>query len=56
MRRRDFLRLVVSATAQQQGKTRRIGYLDYGAGIFPSGAFGFDIAPMLLAHADEVIE
>ena len=47
MRRRDFLGLTVSVTAawpltaraQQQGKTRRIGYLDYGAGILPNGEF-----------------
>jgi putative ABC transport system substrate-binding protein len=47
MLRRDFLGLIASATAawpltadaQQQIKTRRIGYLDYGAGILPSGEF-----------------
>lgn len=47
MRRRDFLRLIVSVTAawplstyaQQQDKTRRIGYLDYGAGMLPNGEF-----------------
>jgi len=47
MRRRDFLGLIASVTgasafaarAQQQIKTRRIGYLDYGAGILPNGEF-----------------
>jgi putative tryptophan/tyrosine transport system substrate-binding protein len=47
MRRRDFLGLMVSVTAawpfsayaQQQNKPRRIGYLDYGAGILPNGEF-----------------
>src|SRR4051812_27539949 len=46
MRRRDFLGLVASSTAAwpfaaaaQQRTPRRIGYLDYGAGILPSGGF-----------------
>jgi putative tryptophan/tyrosine transport system substrate-binding protein len=47
MRRRDFLGLMASVTAawpvttyaQQQGATRRIGYLDYGAGVLPNGEF-----------------
>lgn len=47
MLRRDFLGLIASATAawpltadaQQQIKTRRIGYLDYGAGVLPTGEF-----------------
>jgi putative tryptophan/tyrosine transport system substrate-binding protein len=47
MRRRDFLGLIGSVTtawpfaadAQQQIKTRRIGYLDYGAGTLPNGEF-----------------
>src|SRR5215471_2058386 len=47
MRRRDFLGLMASVTAawpftadaQQQSKPRRIGYLDYGAGVMPNGEF-----------------
>jgi putative ABC transport system substrate-binding protein len=45
MRRRDVLGLIASAAwpftadAQQQSKPRRIGYLDYGAGILPNGEF-----------------
>jgi ABC-type uncharacterized transport system substrate-binding protein len=47
MRRRDFLGLIGSITAawpfvahaQQPAKIRRIGYLDYGAGLSPGGGF-----------------
>jgi putative ABC transport system substrate-binding protein len=46
MRRRDFLGLIASVTAAwpftadaQQSRSRRIGYLDYGAGILPNGEF-----------------
>jgi putative tryptophan/tyrosine transport system substrate-binding protein len=46
MRRREFLTLLAAATvwpraahAQQPAKVRRIGYLDYGAGMLPSGGF-----------------
>ena len=46
MRRREFMALFgaaavwpLAAHAQQPAKIRRIGYLDYGAGILPSGAF-----------------
>src|SRR5258708_34983982 len=46
MRRREFMTLFgtaavwpLAAHAQQPAKIRRIGYLDYGAGILPSGAF-----------------
>src|SRR3954449_856363 len=46
MRRRDILRLVAYSTAAwpfaaaaQQRTPRRIGYLDYGAGMLPNGEF-----------------
>jgi len=46
MKRRDFIALVAAATiwpfeghAQQPSKIPRIGYLDYGAGMLPNGAF-----------------
>src|SRR5258705_13583364 len=46
MRRREFMTLFstaavwpLAAHAQQPAKIRRIGYLDYGAGILPSGGF-----------------
>src|SRR3954466_8914862 len=46
MRRREFMALFgaaavwpLAADAQQPTKIQRIGYLDYGAGILPSGGF-----------------
>src|SRR2546430_593687 len=46
MRRREFMALFgaaavwpLAADAQQSTKIQRIGYLDYGAGILPSGGF-----------------
>src|SRR5258705_13883776 len=46
MRRREFMTLFstaavwpLAAHAQQPAKIRRIGYLDYGAGVLPSGGF-----------------
>ena len=46
MRRREFMTLFgaaavrpLAAHAQQPAKLRRVGYLDYGAGILPSGGF-----------------
>jgi putative ABC transport system substrate-binding protein len=45
MRRREFMHLVGAAAVwpfaahAQQAKIRRIGYLDYGGGILPSGGF-----------------
>src|SRR3954469_25655745 len=46
VRRREFLTLLAAATvwprathAQQPANVRRIGYLDYGAGMLPSGGF-----------------
>jgi hypothetical protein len=46
LKRREFLTFVVAATvwpsaghAQQPAKIRRIGSLDYGAGMLPSGDF-----------------
>ena len=45
MRRREFMTLLCGSalyplTARaQQSRIRRIGYLDYGAGILPSGGF-----------------
>ena len=46
MRRREFMALfgaaavwLLGAHAQQPAKIRRIGYLDYGGGISPSGGF-----------------
>src|SRR3954464_10327967 len=46
MRRREFIALFgaaavrpLAAHAQQPAKLRRIGYLDYGGGISPSGGF-----------------
>ena len=46
MRRREFILLIgaaalwpVAGFAQQPAKIRRIGYLDYGGGVLPSGGF-----------------